>query len=176
MAQSSKGDWNVHQSELCTRYFSNFETKEQMPAHLLRSVSLVESGRWSSQTNSAHSWPWTVNIRGKGYYFKDKATAVAKVKETLAKGIRSIDVGCMQINLYFHPEAFESIEQAFEPYHNIKYASEFLAHNYKKEGTWRSAVGRYHSANNKRNKPYTKKVFAILYRQIKQFDVALSDK
>ena len=56
----------------------------------------------------ALAWPWTVNQAGKSFYLKSKQEAIAKVKELQAQGHTNIDVGCMQINLAYHPDAFEN--------------------------------------------------------------------
>ena len=40
-----------------------------------------------------------------------------------AQGVRSIDVGCMQVNLMHHPNAFTSLEAAFDPTINALYAA-----------------------------------------------------
>jgi hypothetical protein len=34
------------------------------------------------------------------------------------EGVRSIDIGCMQINLVHHPDAFGSLEAGFDPITN----------------------------------------------------------
>ena len=41
-----------------------------------------------------------------------------------AQGARSIDVGCMQVNLLHHADAFASLEQAFDPVANARYAAD----------------------------------------------------
>ncbi len=38
------------------------------------------------------------------------------------RGVQSIDVGCFQINMYYHPGAFATLEQAFDPRANAAYA------------------------------------------------------
>ena len=40
--------------------------------------------------------------------------------------MRSIDIGCAQVNLMHHPDAFASLEQAFDPMANADYAARFL--------------------------------------------------
>ncbi len=71
-------------------------------------------------------WPWTINVAGQGFFFPTKALAVTAVRELLASGVQSIDVGCLQVNLMFHPAAFASLEQAFDPMANARYAARFL--------------------------------------------------
>ena len=60
-------------------------------------------------------WPWTINVEGKGFHFKTKRDAIRFVKDQMTAGKESIDVGCMQINLKYHPDAFTSLDQAFSP-------------------------------------------------------------
>ena len=63
--------------------------------------------------------------RGPGIFYDTKAQAVAAVRAMQARGIRSIDVGCMQVNLMHHPNAFASLEAAFDPTVNADYAGRF---------------------------------------------------
>ena len=69
-----------------------------------------------------HPWPWTINAEGQGLFYDTKAQAVAAVRALQARGVRSIDVGCMQVNLMHHPDAFPTLEQAFDPQTNAAYA------------------------------------------------------
>lgn len=89
--------------------------KYQIKEHLLTTISSVETGRWNAKTKQKVAWPWTVNAQGKGTYFETKAQAVREVKRLQKAGVKSIDVGCMQINLAYHPDAFKSVEEAFDP-------------------------------------------------------------
>ena len=51
---------------------------------------------------------------------------MAAVRAMQANGVRSIDVGCGQINLMYHPDAFPNLELAFDPQANAAYAARFL--------------------------------------------------
>ena len=53
----------------------------------------------------------------------------------------------MQVDLKYHPDAFASLEQAFDPVTNTNYAAQFLLGLYHGEagGSWDVAVGLYHS-------------------------------
>ncbi|MFA7430955.1 MAG: transglycosylase SLT domain-containing protein, partial [Rhodospirillaceae bacterium] len=62
-----------------------------------------------------------------------------------AKGVRSIDVGCMQINLFYHGKAFPDLETAFDPASNVAYAIEFLTNLKTETGSWNAAAVSYHS-------------------------------
>ena len=60
---------------------------------------------------------------------------------------RFVDVGCMQVDRHYHPNAFTSIEQAFDPAANADYAARLLLslHDGEAGGSWDIAVGLYHS-------------------------------
>jgi hypothetical protein len=43
-----------------------------------------------------------------------------------AAGITSLDVGCLQVNLAQHPDAFSTLAAAFDPVANADYGAAFL--------------------------------------------------
>jgi hypothetical protein len=59
--------------------------------------------------------------------------------------VRSIDVGCMQVNLRHHPNAFASLEEAFDPAANARYAARFLTELHATRNDWLRAAAHYHS-------------------------------
>lgn len=152
-------------SNQCLDYFPQYEQKFGIPANLLRAISINESGRWNTSVRRALPWPWTINSEGKGYYFKTKAEAIAKVRALQRSGVASIDVGCMQVNLYYHPDAFRDLNQAFDPKYNIAYAAYFLRQHYDNKRSWDQAVANYHSMDVNRNTPYLSKVRTIWHKE-----------
>lgn len=144
---------------VCEAYIQRFERQHGIPTNLLRAISRIESGRYI-QGQGVVAWPWTINANGKPYVFNTKIEAINKVKELQAQGITSIDVGCMQINLKYHPNAFPSLEAAFDPATNIEYAARFLKEKLHAQGNWQGAVAHYHSASAIYNQPYKNKVMA----------------
>ena len=50
----------------------------------------------------------------------------------------------MQINLMHHPDAFASLEEAFEPTRNVAYGARFLGQLRDETQSWTRAVERYH--------------------------------
>jgi len=90
-------------------------------------------------------WPWTINAEGEGHFFQTQQEAIAAVKALQAQGVRSIDVGCLQVNLMYHPNAFASLEAAFDPLGNATYAAHFLNALYAGSKDWPAAVAAYHS-------------------------------
>ena len=79
--------------------------------------------------------------------FASKAEAIAHVERLKAAGERNIDVGCMQINLMHHPDAFASLDEAFEPTRNVAYGARFLGALEQETSSWERAVERYHTAD-----------------------------
>lgn len=132
-----------------------------IPSQLLRSIALVESGRPDPVTGRTVPWPWTINVAGTGYFFASAEDAVAAVRDFQAKGIKSIDVGCAQVNLLHHPAAFATLEQAFDPASNADYAARFLKSLYGGTRNWPLAAAAYHSRLAERGNDYARKVLAL---------------
>ena len=133
--------------------------KYNIKKHLLTTIASIESGRWNETEQKKLAWPWTINAQGKGYYFNTKAEAVQKVKELQKRGITSIDVGCMQINLSYHGQKFKSIEEALDPKHNVEYAAKFLTNLYENNNhDWLKAAMTYHSSVPEKANAYRKKI------------------
>ncbi len=133
-------------SQLCTRAIQESNQLAGIPPRLLSAVARVESGKRDPATGAWQPWPWTINVEGEGRYFATEGEAIESVRALQASGVRSIDIGCMQVNLMYHPAAFESLEQAFDPRANVLYARRFLLSLYRQSGDWAAAVGLYHSA------------------------------
>lgn len=133
-------------ARMCTQYFPVEEKKNAIPTHLLAAIATTESGRFDKGLGMAVPWPWTINVDGKGYYFNSKAEAIAQVQNLRARGHESIDVGCMQVNLKYHPNAFANLNEAFDPATNVAYAAKFLHDNYATLGDWIKATAAYHSS------------------------------
>ena len=149
-------------SHICAAAVRDAETSHRVPRLLLHAVSLAESGRWNKERRESIAWPWTVTAHGAGKFYPDRAAAIAAVKRLKAEGVKNIDVGCMQINLMYHANAFDDLEQAFDPLTNTVYAAKFLKSLRSEAGSWAHAVARYHSSNWKgRGQPYWRKVHRL---------------
>ena len=131
--------------DICLAEADRQEQAQAIPAHLLASIALLESGRYSKEQKGSYAWPWTVTAEGQGRYLPSKQAAIAEVKALKARGIRNIDVGCMQINLMHHPDAFSSLEEAFDPTANVAYAGRFLRGLFENTRNWPTAASYYHS-------------------------------
>lgn len=145
----------------CMRSIARSERAEDIPSHLLAAVSLAESGRWDARTRAIVAWPWTVTAEGRGLFFDTKEAAIAMVERLRARGVTNIDVGCMQVNLRFHPRAFPDLESAFDPARNVAYAARLLKGLRNDMRSWSRAVAYYHSAKREHNESYRRKVFKL---------------
>jgi hypothetical protein len=150
------------QGLLCRDAIHRAEVGSALPQHLMSAIARVESGRPDPATGRVHPWPWTINAEGQGTFFETKAQAIAFARQLLARGVLSIDVGCMQINLMYHSDAFPNLETAFDPFSNAQYAVKFLTQLKEKTGSWEMASSWYHSANPGEGSPYRDKVVAVM--------------
>ena len=152
-------------ADLCISAVAKQEAAKRIPRHLLRAISIAESGRWIGSRKANLAWPWTVTSGGKGTHYKSKSTAIKAVRKLQRRGIRNIDIGCMQVNLRYHPRAFKSLEHAFDPHKNAAYAANFLHKLRKSKRSWSQAVKHYHSATQTLNGPYQAKVYKIWHSE-----------
>ncbi len=164
----------IEGAKLCTKYISRYERQYGIPTHLLAAISTTESGRYHKGLKISIPWPWTINVEGKGYYFDTKQEAIAAVKQHRARGAKSIDVGCMQVNLVHHADAFTSLDKAFEPEHNVQYAASFLRNLYQDGKSWKKAAADYHSKTPSRGGKYVGNVYNSWYQIIEKLRLAKS--
>jgi hypothetical protein len=148
------------QGLLCKQAIAGAETAMRIPDLFLSAIGRVESGRALSQTGQLTPWPWTVDAEGQGSFYASKAAAIAAVQALQARGVRSIDVGCLQVNLEQHPEAFGSLDQAFDPQANANFAARLLASLFVQTGSWPLAAAAYHSQTPGVGAPYQQRVLA----------------
>jgi hypothetical protein len=146
---------------LCESAITTAEDSLHLPPHLLQAIAQVESGRPDRSTGQLQPWPWTINAEGAGAFFASKVQAIAAVRALQAQGVQSIDIGCTQINLMYHPTAFASLNQAFDPRANALYAAHFLNALYAGSRDWLTAIGDYHSQTATLGADYRKRVVAL---------------
>jgi len=123
-----------------------------IPESVLLAISLIETGR--RRGGALKSWPWTVNLGGKGYWFRTRGDAQKFVRTMAARGARSMDIGCFQINTKWHGRAFPSIDAMFDPEIAATYAARLLRALYREKGSWPAAAGAYHSRSPARAERY----------------------
>lgn len=145
----------------CDRAANDAEARWHLPAGLLAAIGTVESGRGGLATAGRVAWPWSINAGGRGIYAPGAAAAVAAVRSFQRAGVQAIDVGCFQVDLYYHPEAFRALDEAFDPATNAAAAAAILANARLSSGSWESAIALYHSATPMRGGPYMRQVLSV---------------
>lgn len=171
-AQAASLDPLIEGAKLCTRHLPRYEREYGIPTHLLSAIASTESGRYHKGLGINVPWPWSINVEGKGYVYDSKQQAIAAVKKFKSRGIQSIDVGCMQVNLYHHPNAFTTLDEAFEPEYNIAYAAGFLRNLFQEDGSWKKAAADYHSRTPSLGREYVGQVYDSWYRIISKLRAA----
>lgn len=116
----------------------------------LYGIAVQESGmKWDDGT--FRPWPWTLNVnKGKNGIktgarrYPTRHAAEQALAEILRQGIRNVDVGIMQVNLYWHGNKVSNDFALLDPKTNITVAANYLkslniGNNVKK------AVAAYHA-------------------------------
>ena len=136
----------------CPEALGTAAERHGVPAELMLAVGRVESGLS----------PFAINAAGTTHFAADAESAIAFVEAQRTAGVSSIDVGCGQVNLAWHPDAFADLESAFDPEANADYAAAFLSDLHDNTGTWRQATARYHSATPALQEAYLARVDTAL--------------
>ncbi len=130
-----------------------------VPADIFYAIALQES-QAPITAKKTRPWPWTLNIAGKGRYYRSQQDALRALKAYIDSGKCNVDVGLGQIHWCVHAKSFpEGPAQALHPLENLAYAASVLKSEHKvvlrkklrqKLGldSWWIAVGRYHAPNN----------------------------
>lgn len=143
----------------CAQAAAVAEGAAGIPAGLLLAIGVVESGRTMASGVRA-PWPFAIQSGGAGRFLASAEEAVAAVQALQGGGVQSIDVGCFQINLLHHPDAFPNLASGFDPLTNAHAAARFLASLRDELGAWEPAVAAYHSRTEALGTPYRDLVLA----------------
>lgn len=154
--------WAEAQSAQCSAAIGVAEGRHGTAPGLLPAIAKAESGRPVPPLPGLQPWPWAVNADGAAMYFDSKPAAVIWTRLALERGVQQVDVGCMQVNLQSHPEAFRDLDDAFDPAANADYAARFLLRlRADAGGNWTTATGFYHSRTPGLAMDYRERVAAI---------------
>ena len=143
---------------VCEREMIAAAKKYRVPLGVLYAVGLTETGRRNSL------YPYALNIEGKSVFPPSRNAAKHDVVVARRSGKKLIDIGCMQINHYYHGDRFASVDQMLEPRANVQYAARFLRDLRKSQGSWTMAVARYHAGPN--NNPAQKRYVCTVIRNM----------
>jgi len=122
--------------------------QRQIDPYILYAVALVESANSDDHTTIT-PWPWAINKAGKSIISASKQDAQRVLAKTIAEGNRHIDVGMMQINLYWHGHKVAKPEQLLNPVTNLEIGAKVLAEAIQSSpNNLELGIGRYHSWQN----------------------------
>ena len=142
----------------------------------LYGIAVQESGmRWRDGT--FRPWPWTLYVNaGKNGVkagprrYASKRDAEQALMHLISQGIRNVDVGIMQVNLYWHGDKVANDLALLDPRTNITVAARYLKDLNTKNNISKT-VGGYHSPSNAvRGKTYAnhvKKYEKIIHEKLR---------
>lgn len=134
----------------CAEAARSAEQRRGLPTGLLAAIGSIESGGWS----------WSVNGNDgmSGRRFANAEDAMRYTEGLLGAGLRTIDLGCFQVDLRYHPDAFPRWQDAFDGDANADAAAGILNRLHAQTGDWPRAVALYHSADLQRGQSYLQAV------------------
>lgn len=147
-------------TEQCLVAAQGAGSAEGVPDGLMARIAQVESAQ--RQTDGVwRPWPWTIDADGADLAFVSRQQAVGWARTAPLRGVKLLDAGCLQVNLQAHPHAFASLDEAFDPAANARYAARFLNRLLAQTGSWPGATAGYHSLTPGIGDDYARKVLAI---------------
>ena len=142
--------------------------KRGLDPYILYAVALVESAKVSKRI--AKPWPWALNRQGRPLAPASQIDARGILYDTLARGIRNIDVGLMQVNIRWQGHRVRQPEDLLDPETNLRVGADVLAEAIgSAPGDLALGVGRYHAGSHDAARAYRygRRVLAVA-RQIRR--------
>lgn len=136
---SGKTSANPDSQGVCERELARAAAKYQIPLQILYAVALTESGTGKGLQ------PLMLHIEGKDHIPATLPEALTLFRAANERGVKLIDIGCMQVNWYWHREEFNSLEEIFDPRLNVEQGARFLQVLRKRHGSWTMAAARYNA-------------------------------
>lgn len=133
---------------------------------MLYAVALAESASHRG-LNMTSPWPYVIRNGSNATYAKSKTEAEQLLNQALQESEKhQLDIGLMQINLYWHGHRVNSASELLDPITNLTVGSSILAEAIKSSpNDLELGIGRYHSWNEARARWYGQRVLSI-YRNI----------
>ena len=158
---------------ICEAHARNLENLFDLPKGLLTAINRVETGRPNGK-GLRLGWPWAINDNGKGLFFDNKDDMLAYARAQLDQGNDRMDIGCMQINVYWHRDQFTDIDDIADPSSNIAYAAAFLSDLRDQHGSIDDAIRHYHNADYKQSTPYLARVYEAWEQVVTNSDLVVA--
>ncbi len=150
MAFEAVAEAPLARAATCAEAARSAEQRRDLPPGLLAAIGTIESGGWG----------WSVNGNDgmSGRRFATADDAMRYTEDLLGAGLRTIDLGCFQVDLRYHPDAFQRWQDAFDGDANADAAAGILNRLHAQTGDWPRAVALYHSADPQRGQSYLQAV------------------
>jgi soluble lytic murein transglycosylase-like protein len=139
LCSAATADVRAEDSRSCEREMARAAQLHGIPLGILYAVGLTETGH----RGALH--PYALGAEGRTVFAKDMKDAMTNFESMRRRGVRLVDLGCMQINYYYHGEKFDSVQAMFNPAKNVDYAARFLKELKQRERSWTMAVARYNA-------------------------------
>lgn len=126
----------------CPSLIAQVEAQKNIPRGLLMAIAVTESAIDGKPD------PYAMNIAGRSYHARGIQDMANVIQANWTKGVKSIDVGCMQVNLKFHGHKFARMTDLLDSVTNVEYGASYLVSLATEAGSWKEAVMNYHNRNN----------------------------
>lgn len=132
----------------CPTLIAHTEVRRNIPRGLLMAIALTESGTGGNPS------PYAMNIAGRTHFARSGQEMANIISSNWSRGVRSIDVGCMQINLKYHGANFARLTDLLNSTTNVEYGASYLIKLATETGSWKDAVMSYHNKNNPKRRAW----------------------
>lgn len=130
-----------------------------VPGAILYAVALTESGM-ALKSGRFRAWPWTLNVAGKPKRYATRKAAWIAIRYFMRQGVRSIDIGLLQVNWLWNGDKLGNTWAALDPIFNTRTGAKILQQAFAIKGNWPEAVGHYHSPGKKPGQQYRAKKYS----------------
>ncbi len=128
--------------------YREIASEHKVPAKLFFAIALTESRSLAKLPSGRRllPWPWTINHRGKPYFFPNRDEAYVFAVSLLERGDEQFDIGLGQLNWRWQKHRFKDLWEAFDPHTNLNAAAAHLREQFERPecNSWEKAVGCYH--------------------------------
>lgn len=131
----------------CEVAIEHAERKLDLPEGLLLAMGKVEA------QYAGRVWPWSLNVRGEEVRHESYSDALAHLRTLRNRGVDNIDVGCLQLNLFWVARGMP-LEKTLDPVTNALTAGFHLRDLRQKHRSWSKAVALYHSRRSRNQQRY----------------------
>jgi hypothetical protein len=142
----------------CLPHIAQAERHYGLPQGLLMAIALTESGHGGAP------YPWALNLGGAPRFPGAYPDAARLLRDGEGRPRRDVAVGCMQIHMAYHLEAFGAPEWALHPFYNVWYGAQFLRQLAVRYGSWVAAIAHYHGSDPQAQRTYLCQVAHYLRR------------